>query len=130
MTDDTINLRIKLAHRCLEMFKESLEPWQWEQCTSGQDDPDSFCDSNMIMDAAYEEVFGFSPDAFFGRPEEPEVFSHWNAAVRLATPLMLGKTFTDEEAAAIVKDDNPVGLQIVGGGKRLREVAREYGLIR
>lgn len=125
---DNITLRIAMANLCVEMFKEHLNPGDWAQCVDGTDDPDSFCDSNMIVAEAYEETFGYDPAPLLGTDREGEVASNWNAAVRFASRLMVGETPNEGESAEIVTEDNPIGLQIVGGGRRLQEVVRGYGL--
>lgn len=124
---DHIALRVQTAYRCIELFKEHLAPEEWEQCVSGDDDPDSFTDSNGIVVDAFEGVFGYDPEDLFSTDRESEVLSHMNAAIRLATRLMLGETFTEAEAAEIVAEDDSHGLAIVGGGRNLRAVVEKYG---
>lgn len=129
MTND-ISLRVAMAYHCVEMFREELKPAEWEQCAAGNDDPDSFCDSNMVVADAYEAAFGYAPSSLFGSTREAEVCANWNGAVRLASRLIVGETFSVSEAEEIVAADDPKGLAIVGGGRRLLDVAREFGLIR
>lgn len=113
--------RVALAHETLAVFKDWLDPADWAKCQRGEDDPDSFCDSNMAVAEAYETVFGVEPDI-----EQPLVCARWNAAVRLASALLVDPESDPVDALAYVEADDPHGLALVGGGRRLRAIVAEF----
>jgi hypothetical protein len=135
-----LDRRVRAAHRCVAMFQDRLMPAQWADCVAGRDDPDSFCDSNMVVDAACESIFGRNPaQARFkrerktGQDETPGMaedlwLARMNAIVRLTTRLMLGDQLTADQQRALVADDDSHGLALVGGGRRLRAVIAEFGM--
>jgi hypothetical protein len=133
---------VRAAHRCIAMFQGQLTPAQWADCVAGRDDPDSFCDSNMVVDAACSAIFGGRNPAAArvkrerrtGQDEAPGLaedlwLARMNAIVRLASRLMLGDQLDAEQQRALVADDDSHGLALVGGGRRLRAVMAEFGFL-
>lgn len=110
--------RVAAARRCVAMFREDLTPGQWAECVAGRDDPDSFCDSNMTVDAAVAE--------FWPWQNRRANFARMNAVVRLASRLMVGEAVSDADARAEVHRDDRRGLGIVGGGRNLRGVVATF----